>query len=198
MTEKKDAVEQVIEKSKPILANIGMGGIVGFTSGIALKKIGKALAVVIGTGFIGLQLASVMGFVDVKWDHVAQSAKTKMDVNQDALEAAMLILEKQNSTKVALRLFDQLQKKGSAEIDLTIRSYNCLIHLTQFNDNRNQAIAVLKHALKVSGRNSKLMASFFMRQSLIEYCTLSYFRRTPANACASLTLYLLMRSGGHK
>ena len=85
MTEKKDAVEQVIEKSKPILANIGMGGIVGFTSGIALKKIGKALAVVIGTGFIGLQLASVMGFVDVKWDHVAQSAKTKMDANQDGI-----------------------------------------------------------------------------------------------------------------
>ena len=85
MTEKKDAVEQVIEKSKPILANIGMGGIVGFTSGIALKKIGKALAVVIGTGFIGLQLASVMGYVDVKWDNVAQSAKTKMDANQDGI-----------------------------------------------------------------------------------------------------------------
>ena len=85
MTEKKDVVEQVIAEAQPILANIGMGSLVGFTSGIALKKAGKALAVVIGTGFIGLQLASAMGFVDVKWDNVAQSAKTKMDANQDGV-----------------------------------------------------------------------------------------------------------------
>lgn len=86
MTEsKKDVVEQVIEKSKPILANIGIGSLVGFTSGLALKKIGKAMAVVLGTGFLGLQLASVMGYVDVKWDHVAQSTKTKMDANQDGV-----------------------------------------------------------------------------------------------------------------
>jgi len=85
MTEKKDVVEQAITKVKPVLANIGMGSIVGFTSGLAMKKVGKALAVVIGTGFIGLQVASACGYIEVKWDEVGQSAKKKMDANQDGV-----------------------------------------------------------------------------------------------------------------
>jgi len=85
MTEKKDVVEQALAKAKPIIANIGVGSIVGFTSGMAMKKVGKALAVVIGTGFIGLQLASTMGYIEVKWDNVAKNAKNRMDVNKDGV-----------------------------------------------------------------------------------------------------------------
>ena len=83
MTEKKDVVEQVIERAKPILANITFGGIMGYCSGVAAQKIGKAMAVVIGTGFVGLQLAATFGYIDVKWDKVVESAKSTMDVTED-------------------------------------------------------------------------------------------------------------------
>ena len=40
-----DAVAQAIEKAKPLLSNMTFGGIVGYCSGAAAKKLGKALAV---------------------------------------------------------------------------------------------------------------------------------------------------------
>lgn len=75
---------------------------------------------------------------------------TKTYWTSHTLEAAMLIFRKQNATKVALKLFDELQTEGSAEIDITLSAYRSLVHLTQFHDDRKPAIVVLQHALRVS------------------------------------------------
>ena len=50
MTENKedDPVETALDKVKPILAKVTFGAIMGYSSGYALKKVGKALAFVKG------------------------------------------------------------------------------------------------------------------------------------------------------
>lgn len=83
MTESKDIVEQAIDKAKPILMNIGFGGVMGFCSGMALKKVGQSLAVIIGTTFVGLQMAVALGYIDVKWDKVADGVHAKIDITDD-------------------------------------------------------------------------------------------------------------------
>ena len=84
MTEKKeDAVETAIEKLKPILAKTGFGAVMGFCSGMALKKVGKALAVIIGLGAIGLQTAAFTGYLAVDWTKISDDMKKKADTNDD-------------------------------------------------------------------------------------------------------------------
>jgi uncharacterized membrane protein (Fun14 family) len=83
MTETKDIVEQAIEKAKPILLNIGFGSIMGYCSGVAMQKVGKAFAVIIGTTFVGLQVAVSLGYIDVKWDKVADGVHAKIDLTDD-------------------------------------------------------------------------------------------------------------------
>jgi FUN14 domain-containing protein 1 len=83
MTEKKDVVETAIEKAKPILMNVSFGGIMGYCSGVALHKIGKSIAVIIGGGFVALQLAASLGYIDVKWENIQKSASEKIDVDKD-------------------------------------------------------------------------------------------------------------------
>eukprot|EP00977_Amphora_coffeiformis_P006756 scaffold1484_cov173-Amphora_coffeaeformis.AAC.34 len=83
MTEAKDAVESYIEKAKPILAKLSFGAIMGYCSGVALKKVGKALAIIVGIGFIGLQTASSTGYIAVDWTKIVDEVKKKADTNAD-------------------------------------------------------------------------------------------------------------------
>ena len=83
MTEKKDLVEQAIDKLKPILSNLSFGAVMGYCSGTAMKKVGKALAVVIGIGFIGLQSAASAGYIEVDWHKISGGIVAKMDVTGD-------------------------------------------------------------------------------------------------------------------
>lgn len=83
MTEKKDIVEQAIDKAKPIFANLTFGAIMGYCSGNAMKKVGKALAVVIGVGFIALQSAVAAGYIEVDWNKISGGLVTKMDATGD-------------------------------------------------------------------------------------------------------------------
>jgi len=83
MTEAKDSVEIAIEKAKPILAKLSFGAVMGYCSGVALKKVGKILAVIVGIGFIGLQTASSIGYIAVDWTTIVDDAKKKADTNAD-------------------------------------------------------------------------------------------------------------------
>lgn len=83
MTEAKDVVESAIEKAKPIIAKLSFGAIMGYCSGVAMKKIGKAVAVIVGIGFIGLQTASSSGYIAVDWTKISDDFKTKADSNSD-------------------------------------------------------------------------------------------------------------------
>lgn len=78
-----DVVQSILSKAKPILGNIGFGSIVGYCSGLAMRSIGRAAAVLIGGTFIGLQVAVGMGYIDVKWDKVGDQTKQAIDVNAD-------------------------------------------------------------------------------------------------------------------
>jgi uncharacterized membrane protein (Fun14 family) len=83
MTENKDIIERAIDQAKPILSNLSFGAIMGYCSGSAMKKVGKALAVVIGVGFIGLQTAVSAGYIEVDWAKISGGLLTKMDATGD-------------------------------------------------------------------------------------------------------------------
>jgi methylase of polypeptide subunit release factors len=48
-----------------------------------MKKIGKAAAFLIGTGFIAIQTAQHLGYVNVSWTDVHKKAITALDTNSD-------------------------------------------------------------------------------------------------------------------
>ena len=79
MGEKQDPVEQTIEKLKPLLSELSFGSVVGYCSGYAMKKVGKAMAFVIGVGFIGVQTVVHFGYIDVNWTKVRDDAIKPLD-----------------------------------------------------------------------------------------------------------------------
>lgn len=83
MVENKDPMEVAIEKMKPILAQLSFGSVMGYCSGMALKKVGKAVAFVVGIGFAGLQTAVHMGYIDVDWSKVKNDALKPLDITKD-------------------------------------------------------------------------------------------------------------------
>jgi len=50
-----DPVNQMLDKLRPHVAKLTFGSLVGYCSGAAAKKIGRALAVICGLGFIAIQ-----------------------------------------------------------------------------------------------------------------------------------------------
>lgn len=87
MTESKDTTEDVIAKTidqlKPVLTKIGFGTIMGYCSGLVMKKVSQSIGIILGTTFIGLQIAVSMGYIDVKWDKVSDGVQAKIDVTND-------------------------------------------------------------------------------------------------------------------
>jgi len=83
MTENKDPVEVIIEKAKPLLANLSFGAVMGYCSGVAMKKVGKALAFAIGTIFIGLQGAVSFGYLQIDWEKVKIDIVKSVDTSGD-------------------------------------------------------------------------------------------------------------------
>lgn len=75
MTEQSDDhVNTALEKVKPVLARLSFGSVMGYVSGYAAKKIGRATAMVFGIGFIALQTAAYNGYVEVDWAKVKDKA----------------------------------------------------------------------------------------------------------------------------
>jgi uncharacterized membrane protein (Fun14 family) len=81
--EESDPMAMAISKMSPILSQMSFGSVMGFCSGYAMKKAGKALAVVIGLGFMALQAASSYGYVEVKWQKISDDAKSQVDATGD-------------------------------------------------------------------------------------------------------------------
>eukprot|EP00536_Pseudo-nitzschia_multiseries_P018935 jgi/Psemu1/230788/e_gw1.3424.1.1 len=78
-----DVVQQLINKNKDSFEQMGFGGVMGYCSGMALRKAGRAAGVVVGIGFIGLQTAKNFGYIDVDWNKVRDSAIKPLDANAD-------------------------------------------------------------------------------------------------------------------
>ena len=65
---------------------LGVGSICGFTSGYALKKVGKTVAVGVGLAFIGLQVAQYYGVVKrdaVDWEDMDRRLREALDTDGD-------------------------------------------------------------------------------------------------------------------
>ena len=70
----------------PYLGQVSFGGLAGFATGFALKKIGRVALVVFGMLFIVLQLLAYAGVVRVDWLRIQQFANPLLE--RTALEQA--------------------------------------------------------------------------------------------------------------
>ena len=60
-----------------------MGTVFGYCSGYASKQIGKAIALMIGTGFMAVKAAAYSGYLDVKWNKVQEDVTKLVDADGD-------------------------------------------------------------------------------------------------------------------
>jgi len=67
----------------PVGSQALLGSGLGAAAGYALKVVGRIAAFGIGSGFIGLQTLSYLGYVQVDWRKVERDAATKLDVDGD-------------------------------------------------------------------------------------------------------------------
>ena len=78
-----DLVDQLVELVGPIASNLGFSGALGLAAAIALKMVGKAIAVVIGLAFVLVQGLAHFGVVTVHWSEVHQKATKLVDSDGD-------------------------------------------------------------------------------------------------------------------
>ena len=55
-----------------VIATLGLGGVLGWSSAHALKTVGKMLGCLLGVVFILAQVAAFYGIAQIHWDKVAQ------------------------------------------------------------------------------------------------------------------------------
>jgi uncharacterized membrane protein (Fun14 family) len=65
----------------PYLGQISFGGLAGFATGYALKKIGRMALVIFGLLFIVIQLLAYLGVVRVDWLRIQQYADPLLSQN---------------------------------------------------------------------------------------------------------------------
>jgi len=82
-SKKDDAVVAILEQARPVALNASFGSFMGFCSGVALKKTGKAVAYLVGITFVALQVASAFGYVSVDWKKIQDDAVKKLDQTGD-------------------------------------------------------------------------------------------------------------------
>ena len=51
----------------------------GYCSGMAFRKAGRVFGALIGVGFMGLQTAKSMGYIDIHWDKIKDDAIKPLD-----------------------------------------------------------------------------------------------------------------------
>eukprot|EP00931_Biecheleriopsis_adriatica_P113530 TRINITY_DN88596_c0_g1_i1.p1 TRINITY_DN88596_c0_g1~~TRINITY_DN88596_c0_g1_i1.p1 ORF type:complete len:194 (+),score=47.50 TRINITY_DN88596_c0_g1_i1:75-584(+) len=72
-----------MEELVPLGESISVGGLSGFCSGFALKKVGKAAAVIFGGIFALQQALAYNGYVTVNWEKVEKDMSKLLDTNKD-------------------------------------------------------------------------------------------------------------------
>ena len=88
----KDPMERAMELAKPMAAQISFGSVMGYCSGTAAKKIGKAVAFAVGCIFIGLQAAVSTGYIEVDWAKIQTDTVGKLDQVRLVLSCAYELL----------------------------------------------------------------------------------------------------------
>ncbi|KAG7343354.1 FUN14 family protein [Nitzschia inconspicua] len=80
---KEDPTAKALDTLKPYVTQLSFGSVMGFCSGYALKKVGKAAAVVVGCGFIALQTCVSFGYLKIDWARLSEDAQKKLDKSGD-------------------------------------------------------------------------------------------------------------------
>jgi uncharacterized membrane protein (Fun14 family) len=78
-----DEFDAILSKATPFLSKISFGGVVGYCSGAAAKKIGRALATLLGLAFIAIQGIVYTGYVSVDWEKLQKDAISAVDTTGD-------------------------------------------------------------------------------------------------------------------
>jgi uncharacterized membrane protein (Fun14 family) len=80
MTDKiPDQVSEFIKANAPVANQLGFGGIMGYCSGMAFRRVGRVFGVVLGIGFMGAQAAAASGYIEIDWDKVKNDAIKPFD-----------------------------------------------------------------------------------------------------------------------
>jgi uncharacterized membrane protein (Fun14 family) len=74
-----DEVTMFIKANMPAAEQLGFGGVMGYCSGMAFRRVGRAVGVVLGIGFMGAQFAASSGYVEIDWEKVKNSAIKPFD-----------------------------------------------------------------------------------------------------------------------
>ena len=64
-----------VEVIQPYIGQLSFGGIAGFATGFAIKKIGRVLAVTLGLIFIVVQVLASMGYISVDWTRIQKDVE---------------------------------------------------------------------------------------------------------------------------
>lgn len=62
---------------------VSFGFAMGYCSGMVLRRISRASALIVGSLFIGMQYASYYGYLDVNYRKIERSFRQYFDINQD-------------------------------------------------------------------------------------------------------------------
>lgn len=74
-------VQEVISTGLP--TQLSYGFICGYSSGYALKKVGKAASIVFGLGFATLQTLSYSGYIEINHSRLKEDVEKALDLNRD-------------------------------------------------------------------------------------------------------------------
>lgn len=70
-------------KKFPTSAQFATGTIFGICSGFAARKAFRVGAVVVGAGFMSLQLLQYYGYITIEWKTIEQELLSRLDLNKD-------------------------------------------------------------------------------------------------------------------
>lgn len=75
-----------MEVIQPYIGQLSFGGIAGFATGFAIKKIGRVLAITLGLIFIVVQVLASMGYISVDWTRIQKDVEPML--GQERLKGA--------------------------------------------------------------------------------------------------------------
>ncbi|ABF45815.1 FUN14 domain protein [Deinococcus geothermalis DSM 11300] len=64
------ATASITEALRPLLPDLSVGALLGFASGLALRKVGRVALIALGLLFITLQVLAAFDLVTVNWPRV--------------------------------------------------------------------------------------------------------------------------------
>lgn len=88
-------VQEAVDSGVP--TQISYGFLCGYSSGFALKKVGKVASVVFGLGFVTLQSLSYAGYLQIDHSALKKDVENALDLNKDGKvddDDAMIVYDK--------------------------------------------------------------------------------------------------------